>query len=375
MKSKRKRLAAALAQLTTLIACTSHAAQLLPATEDEHTRIVLDQVLVDAQPYSALLRSLNAGTGLHQGQIYRLDEIDVAVGSGEADGAYLSDEALLRIPLLEESANLSHEAVLALSNRSPVEFTVIGMHTRYRGEPLEDTSVGPTGPTGPQGPEGPQGVAGPAGGPPGPTGVTGPIGPAGPAGPQGIQGPAGAQGIAGPAGPQGATGAAGATGPSGAEVLEEGFSAFLDSFQGATAGSLLPLADWDTDNPYHDSTDSNFDASTGTYTVPADGLYLISANIPFTDSSTASITPQQYAALVIQGPPRQDLLTGLLPKTHDATTGTLLKSSSILMTGTFELRAGDSLSLVYYNLGEVGPVLGGGVGDGIGVVWTLNRLR
>jgi len=174
---------------------------------------------------------------------------------------------------------------------------------------------GPQGPIGPEGPEGPQGPIGPVGatgseGPVGPQGIQGPQGDQGPAGPEGPQGPIGPEGPQGPIGPEGPIGATGSEGPQGIQGIQgetgpqgpegpEGPEGPLVPFVGFNAtmnrpafilngGDVIPF-DIITYN-LHTGT---YDTGTYKYTVPEDGVYLITLrltyNQPVTQASSIGI--------------------------------------------------------------------------------------
>ena len=132
---------------------------------------------------------------------------------------------------------------------------------------------GPTGPTGATGMQGPTGPTGPTGatgmqGPTGPTGATGATGMQGPTGPTGATGATGATGMQGPTGPTGATGATGATGPSGG------------SFNAAAmvhdeTNTVVPINEAIKPSITNLSNGITYDPTTGEFTVPQTGQYLI----------------------------------------------------------------------------------------------------
>ena len=130
--------------------------------------------------------------------------------------------------------------------------------------------TGPTGPKGATGPTGATGMMGPQGypGPTGPTGATGASGIQGPTGPTGATGATGASGMQGPTGPTGATGATGATGPKGG------------SFNAAAmvhdeTNSIVPINEAIKPSITNLSNGITYDPTTGEFTVPQTGQYLI----------------------------------------------------------------------------------------------------
>lgn len=136
--------------------------------------------------------------------------------------------------------------------------------------PLGNT--GPTGSLGNTGVTGPKGDQGDPGGPTGPSGVTGPTGPSGttgPTGPLGNTGPTGPRGVTGPTGPQGGSGA---TGPA-----AYGSGGFIRI---GVSGGLFDTSKVDT---------SNFSASVGTWSVPANDTAILTYN----SSTYTSTNPPQ----------------------------------------------------------------------------------
>lgn len=182
--------------------------------------------------------------------------------------------------------------------------------------------TGPTGVTGPAGPQGLQGAIGPIGnvGPIGSTGATGPIGAIGPLGPVGIVGgigptgpigPIGSPGATGPTGgaggvgltgpigptgPNGPVGVAGGIGPTGAAgpiVPIQTFSSDAISVEKitstiSTSTASSNLGNWSANTPFF--TNSNFNLTTGVYTVPATGVYRISCCISYSTNSVVANT-------------------------------------------------------------------------------------
>ena len=133
--------------------------------------------------------------------------------------------------------------------------------------------TGPTGATGPQGLTGPTGATGPQGltGPTGATGPQGLTGPTGATGPQGLTGPTGAtgpQGLTGPTGATGPTGPAGATGPTGSN-----FNSFAMVHDESNSG--IPVTEAVKFNIPNLLSEITYDPSTGEFTVPTAGQYMI----------------------------------------------------------------------------------------------------
>ena len=123
---------------------------------------------------------------------------------------------------------------------------------------LVNDCTGPTGPRGATGPTGPTGM----------TGATGATGMQGPTGPTGATGATGATGMQGPTGPTGATGATGATGPSGG------------SFNAAAmvhdeTNTVVPINEAIKPSITNLSNGITYDPTTGEFTVPQTGQYLI----------------------------------------------------------------------------------------------------
>ena len=236
---------------------------------------------------------------------------------------------------------------------------------------------GPTGEEGPTGPTGPEGSTGPTG-PEGPTGPTGEEGPTGPTGPEGPTGPTGEEGPTGPTGPEGPTGPTGEegpTGPTGPTITTEGFSAYLSSF---SVSADRELSGWTTTLPYFNS--GNLDATSGSYTVPATGRYLIQATINY--ATTAAITiglgntvNPAFAVRRISPNPRI-LVSGLFPILNInlalLTVRTILGNGSVVLAGEVMLDAGDVIGLYYLASGLTLNLTLGGGSDG--TVWSVNRI-
>lgn len=105
-------------------------------------------------------------------------------------------------------------------------------------------------------------------GPTGPTGPTGATGITGPTGPTGVIGPTGPRGFAGDIGPTGPTGIAGPTGPTGSTT---GFNIYAlanaTDTASVTANSAVLFA--------VPTIINGITYSTGTFTLPTAGIYLI----------------------------------------------------------------------------------------------------
>lgn len=149
-------------------------------------------------------------------------------------------------------------------------------------------TTGPTGPSGATGPIGPTGVTGPTGpsgttGPTGPlgnTGVTGPKGdqgdPGGPTGPSGVTGPTGPSGTTGPTGPLGNTGPTGPRGVTGPTGPLGGSGATGPAAYGSGGFIRIGVSSQLFDTSKVDT--SNFSASVGTWSVPANDTAILTYN-------------------------------------------------------------------------------------------------
>ena len=156
--------------------------------------------------------------------------------------------------------------------------------------------TGPIGPTGPQGTQGIQGVQGIQGiqgsqgvqgpvGSTGPTGAQGIVGLTGPTGLQGIRGVTGAQGIQGITGLTGSQGIRGLTGPTGGtpQVAFESVTTTAASL-GNTATITMLF------NGVLLNEGNGYNASTGQFTAPADGVYHFDASIHlYSRNATAQV--------------------------------------------------------------------------------------
>ena len=153
---------------------------------------------------------------------------------------------------------------------------------------VADEDVGPTGlrglegvtgATGLQGLPGLDGVTGATGlrgleGVTGATGLQGLPGITGPTGLQGLLGPTGSTGLAGVTGATGLQGLLGPTGPTGISGIIPGLFASQSSAQTVNSSNTDTLTGW---TEGYDPDDS-FNASTGTFTAPTTGDYLVDAS-------------------------------------------------------------------------------------------------
>lgn len=149
------------------------------------------------------------------------------------------------------------------------------------GVPGVPGDAGPTGPTGPDGPQGIQGVPGAVGGKgttgsTGATGLQGLAGPTGPMGPTGSVGPPGSTGPAGSTGPRGVAGSDGSTGPVGPP------GAPFSYYEQGSLNTLYLASGYQnigcTSSFVYGIYPSHLDTATNIFTVPATGIYLMSAS-------------------------------------------------------------------------------------------------
>jgi hypothetical protein len=170
--------------------------------------------------------------------------------------------------------------------------------------------------------------------------------------------------------------AAGATGATGPEVTTEGFSAFLST---VALSASSQLTGWTVTTPYFDS--ATFNETTGDYTVPATGVYIVQATINYTTTAaiTISLGAGTNPAFVVRrtSPTVTDLITGLFPLLNVnvalvLTLRTILGNGTITLAGEVELNAGDVIGLFYEADGLTVALDLGGAGSGIN--WSINRL-
>jgi len=153
-----------------------------------------------------------------------------------------------------------------------------------------------------------------------------------------------------------------------------------DNFTLSTGGS--GLAAWTTTDPYYAGT--GFNATTGIYTVPASGKYVIKVNINY--STTAAVTVALGAtsepSFVVQriSPTSTVLLRGnfavlnvniLLVLSLKA----ILGAGQIALLGDVNLSAGDQIQVVYNPDSMTGVTLNfGGTVNPPGVTWSMHAM-
>ena len=137
---------------------------------------------------------------------------------------------------------------------------------------------------------------------------------------------------------------------------------------------------WNTSSPFYNT--GNFDATSGEFTVPATGTYLISATIPY--KTTAAVTVSigagvdPYFEVVRTSPSTASLLQAYLPVLNVnialvLTLRSILGSATVNIGGSVELTAGDIITLKYNANGLTIPLnMGGALGSG--VVWSITKL-
>jgi len=155
---------------------------------------------------------------------------------------------------------------------------------------------------------------------------------------------------------------------------------FCSSIPAASVSASTTFTIWNTSAPFYNT--GNFDATSGEFTVPATGNYLISATIPY--KTTAPVTISQgagvnpYFEVVRTNPVTTSLLQGSLPMLDVnialvLTLRSILGSGTVTIAGSVELTAGDVLTLNYNANGLTIPLnMGGGLGSGI--VWSVTKL-
>jgi hypothetical protein len=155
---------------------------------------------------------------------------------------------------------------------------------------------------------------------------------------------------------------------------------FCGSISAVTVSASTTFTIWNSSAPFYNT--GNFDATSGEFTVPATGNYLISATIPY--KTTAPVTISQGAGVnpffevVRTSPSAASLLQGALPMIDVnialvLTLRSVLGSGTVTLAGSVELTAGDIITLKYNANGLTIPLnMGGGVSSGI--VWSVTKL-
>ncbi len=168
----------------------------------------------------------------------------------------------------------------------------------------------------------------------------------------------------------------GATGATGPTVITEGFSAFLSTLSLAASSQLTG---WTVTAPYFDS--ANFNETTGNYTVPETGVYIIQATINYTTTAAISLNlgAGVNPSFVVRrtSPTVTDLITGLFPVLDVnvalvLTLRAILGNGTVTLAGEVELNANDVVGLFYEADGLTVALDLGGAGSGI--IWSINRL-
>jgi hypothetical protein len=329
-----------------LFAQMSYTASYLTPENDAPAEIVLDHVQISIpqgfdNPVSAVLTAID-DQPLHVGQTYAVVDL-VTLDPGQADATmpdayYTEDTSELVITTLTQSASVSHNVVLLLTDVDNLEFTVIRLtsilvdsagnttvevQTGLQGEP------GATGPEGPPGPQGPQGAPGPQG----PAGATGPEGPAGATGPQGLAGPEGPEGPEGPVGP---------AGPPGGVMAFGHFYALMPPDNAATVAVGA-----DVEFPQDGPTSATAITRTGpsTFELADIGVYEVSWQV--------SVTEAGQLILTLDGTDLGYTVTGRATGTSQITNQVLIETTSIDSILTLRNPAGNATALT------ITPLAGG----------------
>lgn len=196
----------------------------------------------------------------------------------------------------------------------------------------------------------------------GETGAIGPVGPRGETGPTGSRGPKGDKGDQGPKGEPGEPAIPGSS------RSYEGFSA---SITGRTISTNHLFNDWSVGSAHY--SNSAFDLSSGTFTVPTTGKYTINASISYQTNApiSVSIGRDVNPQFLIQR--NNDRLTEAFLPIIDVnvalvlTLRTILGSSTVTISDNVELEQGDVLNLLYDSDGLQN-------GFNTNIVWSVHQL-
>src|SRR5690554_6952543 len=153
-----------------LMALPAHAAELAPPTPHSHAAISVDSVVIDGEKFAVQMVALNGGLGLHQGQIFQIDQIIPVDAARDTDARFNAEDLLFTIPLLGEG-RVSHDVTFRITHDNPIQFTAIRVDSTFH-----NPSTGNTLRTAIEGPQGAAGATGRARGTGGAPGLGGPIG-------------------------------------------------------------------------------------------------------------------------------------------------------------------------------------------------------
>jgi collagen type VII alpha len=152
-------------------------------------------------------------------------------------------------------------------------------------------------------------------------------------------------------------------------IMEEGFSALISSVSSSIG---LRFQNWTVDSPNFGST--NFNTTTGIYTVPATGRYSIEAIINYdTDLAIdASIGVNPFFAVEFTSS-FEKIISGLLPLNNISvlalTLRAILGGGAVTLAGEANLTLGDTLGLYYDTNGMTGITL-----NFSNIVWSVYRI-
>ncbi|WP_285806208.1 hypothetical protein [Rossellomorea marisflavi] len=163
----------------------------------------------------------------------------------------------------------------------------------------------------------------------------------------------------------------GAQGPA---FATEGFSGRAD---GITTAASQQIANFSVAAPYYSNV--NFNATTGTYTVPATGRYSIKATINYTTTAAISVTlggginPSFVVRRIADS---TTLVSGLFPVLNVnvalvLTLRTILGNGTVTLAGDVQLNANDTIGLFYVSDGLTVNL---NLGAGQGIVWSVYRI-